>query len=64
MDGFLALCSGVARGGIRHNHGSVAEKVGSEGSLVQKTNQRALGGELRSRLGEPAGYADQEANEP
>jgi len=53
---FFAPSSEVARDGIRHNHGKVAEKVGSTASEVHVANQRAWRGELTSRLGEPSQF--------
>jgi hypothetical protein len=46
---FFAPSSEVARDGIRHNHGKVAEKVVSKGSEVLVANQRGWRGELTSR---------------
>ena len=57
IDRFPGVYFGAKRDDIRHSHGNLAEKVGSQRLPVQGTNCRA-GCELRSRLGEQTLYPD------
>jgi hypothetical protein len=52
MAGFLGIYTQITKDDIRHNRGSVAEKLGFLGRVIHGSNPRAWLKELRQRVGQ------------